>query len=127
MLLHSSLLILTGVLAASGLVALVMITAAWRGGRHANERWGLTPLAEEILEDPLDVSITLDANPDACYGCGCTDSMACPGGCYWVAPNLCSTCAPPAPIEDPEDHSLESDLDRVVRGAVLNGGLKVPS
>ncbi|MEG0943251.1 MAG: hypothetical protein RSF86_06435 [Angelakisella sp.] len=28
-----------------------------------------------------------------CRVCGCTDDHACPGGCYWVAPDLCSRCA----------------------------------
>jgi hypothetical protein len=27
-----------------------------------------------------------------CRGCGCTDAHACPGGCSWVGPDLCSTC-----------------------------------
>ena len=29
-----------------------------------------------------------------CRVCGCTDEMACDEGCYWVEPDLCSTCAP---------------------------------
>lgn len=28
-----------------------------------------------------------------CMGCGCTDEHACPGGCSWVTPRLCSRCA----------------------------------
>lgn len=28
-----------------------------------------------------------------CKKCGCTNERACPGGCYWVKPDLCSTCA----------------------------------
>ena len=27
-----------------------------------------------------------------CKICGCTDSFACDGDCYWVKPNLCSNC-----------------------------------
>lgn len=27
-----------------------------------------------------------------CRVCGCTDLNACPGGCFWVAPDLCSVC-----------------------------------
>lgn len=37
-----------------------------------------------------------DPDPDGhgvCRVCGCTDDMACPGGCYWVEPDLCSRCA----------------------------------
>ena len=31
----------------------------------------------------------------ACRMCGCTDDQACwPGGCFWVEPDLCSSCAP---------------------------------
>ncbi len=30
----------------------------------------------------------------ACLGCGCTDAVACEGGCRWLARNLCSRCAP---------------------------------
>ena len=35
-----------------------------------------------------------------CRVCGCTDDRACPGGCSWVAANLCSRCAPGV-LEDP--------------------------
>jgi hypothetical protein len=28
-----------------------------------------------------------------CMFCGCTDENACPGGCSWVAPGVCSRCA----------------------------------
>lgn len=27
-----------------------------------------------------------------CMICGCTDDRACPGGCHWAEPNLCSAC-----------------------------------
>lgn len=27
-----------------------------------------------------------------CRVCGCTWDNACPGGCYWVEPDLCSAC-----------------------------------
>jgi len=28
-----------------------------------------------------------------CRVCGCTNERACPGGCVWAEPNLCSRCA----------------------------------
>lgn len=31
--------------------------------------------------------------PQSCILCGCTQYHACPGGCSWVLPNLCSRCA----------------------------------
>ena len=30
---------------------------------------------------------------EACAKCGCTQTWACDGGCWWISPNLCSTCA----------------------------------
>lgn len=36
-----------------------------------------------------------------CRVCGCTDQRACPGGCWWVEPDLCSTCHP----GQPDDHT----------------------
>ena len=33
------------------------------------------------------------ADEQKCRACGCTQERACPGGCYWVEPDLCSTCA----------------------------------
>ena len=27
-----------------------------------------------------------------CIGCGCTDARACPGGCSWTRPGVCSVC-----------------------------------
>jgi hypothetical protein len=27
-----------------------------------------------------------------CRVCGCSDLAACPGGCFWVADDLCSAC-----------------------------------
>lgn len=28
-----------------------------------------------------------------CRVCGCTEDHSCPGGCYWVGPDICSACA----------------------------------
>lgn len=30
--------------------------------------------------------------PESCVGCGCTDDRACPGGCCWTVPGVCSAC-----------------------------------
>lgn len=38
--------------------------------------------------------ILMPTAPMSCRHCGCTDERACPGGCFWVAPHLCSRCAP---------------------------------
>ncbi len=36
---------------------------------------------------------TQPAATRACRECRCTQNHACAGGCWWVAPDLCSTCA----------------------------------
>lgn len=28
----------------------------------------------------------------SCWKCGCTEDRACPGGCSWVGPRICSAC-----------------------------------
>jgi len=33
-----------------------------------------------------------------CRVCGCTNERACPGGCVWAEPNLCSRCALGRPL-----------------------------
>ena len=30
---------------------------------------------------------------DECLCCGCTQNNACEGGCSWITPDLCSSCA----------------------------------
>lgn len=44
-------------------------------------------------------TVTRDERPDlfaelgeVCRGCGCSDAIACAGGCWWVARGLCSRC-----------------------------------
>lgn len=32
-----------------------------------------------------------------CWVCLCTEARACPGRCWWVAEDLCSSCAPKPP------------------------------
>ena len=34
----------------------------------------------------------VDGEP-VCRVCGCTEYDPCPGGCFWVGPDLCSACA----------------------------------
>jgi len=30
---------------------------------------------------------------DVCAICGCTNNRPCKGGCHWIMPGLCSSCA----------------------------------
>ncbi len=53
------------------------------------EALGYTPTADAVERIiPALVSFAW-----RCRVCGCTNERACPGGCHWVEPNLCSECA----------------------------------
>ncbi len=41
----------------------------------------------------VDVELPDEPPTRQCSDCGCTDDHACPGGCAWAAPSLCSSCA----------------------------------
>lgn len=48
-----------------------------------------------------------------CRVCGCTDNQACPEGCWWVEPDLCSSCAPAAAapvMRDPRKDPIAGDV-----------------
>lgn len=68
--------------------------------RNVKERGPFdTELARAVEEE---LSRAVFARPSAsqfgasdgwrCKECGCTNDRACPGGCSWVEPNLCSAC-----------------------------------
>ena len=48
---------------------------------------------EHVHSIPFDEFISQRAALPHCLVCGCSDDDACPGGCYWVGPALCSACA----------------------------------
>ncbi len=37
-------------------------------------------------------NVRFNERTGVCTECGCHWTSACPGGCHWVAPNLCSSC-----------------------------------
>lgn len=39
-----------------------------------------------------------DCSGPHCVECGCCEHQACPGGCVWAGPNLCSQCAREAKV-----------------------------
>lgn len=53
-------------------------------------------IADPIERAAARVWATITRRPHAalraCRSCGCTDARACPGGCWWVEADLCSTC-----------------------------------
>ena len=46
---------------------------------------------------------------ETCRVCGCTEHEACPGGCTWAEPGLCSECVDLAPAFDAIFGQLVSD------------------
>lgn len=51
--------------------------------------------AEEVRETIEDAQRTTAAarrSSRICQGCGCTDFLACPGGCSWAGDQTCSRC-----------------------------------
>lgn len=53
--------------------------------------------AKRVFSELLEREATTPGDA-RCTGCGCTDSQACPEGCYWLAVNrrtgtgVCSSC-----------------------------------
>jgi len=63
-------------------------------------------LAYKVIEDPDLCDVPGEENESLfderkCRVCGCTDTNACLGGCYWVEEDLCSKCAE-AGVDKPE-------------------------
>ena len=48
-------------------------------------------------------SFDLATEVRACRVCGCTDNRACPGSCWWIEFDLCSSCKGAAAVgaDDP--------------------------
>lgn len=69
--------------------------AVWFAFIVAFDAWGLLPLnlALVVVYSRNIRAWRRQADVRSCRRCGCTDDRACFGGCYWVAPDLCSVCA----------------------------------
>ena len=65
-------------------------------------------LTYRIIENPDSFDLPADKDEQRCRVCGCTDSNACPEGCYWVEDDLCSRCA------EMEGNSLEEKEENQV-------------
>ena len=55
------------------------------------------PYSQEVFEvikegEIHKESAVFDEELHFCKVCGCSDTHACPGGCYWVTDDLCSNC-----------------------------------
>lgn len=71
-------------------------TIADRAQYQLDERALLADLGVELPDEP------------GCRECGCSEALACPEGCGWAQPDLCTVCA--AELEqlaDPASHTTE--------------------
>ena len=59
------------------------------------------------------------ATERTCRICGCTDSKACEGGCFWVMPEICSKCITE---EVPECIDLLVELVLLTHQAEIDAG-----
>lgn len=70
-------------------------------GERSDKDWNKAlEIADELLDKYMNDREKLAAilakcqnEKMKCMVCGCTYDHACPGGCAWIAPNLCSKCA----------------------------------
>jgi hypothetical protein len=62
-------------------MSIMINTIAERASYQADERALLAELGVDLGDEA------------PCRECGCTDSLACPQGCGWAQPDLCSACA----------------------------------
>lgn len=64
----------------------------WTQAAAAGVMFDVCALNARLIE-PLSVSFAPPVR--ACERCGCTEARACPGGCFWIGPTLCSACGRP--------------------------------
>jgi hypothetical protein len=62
-------------------MSVITSTIAERTRYQAHERAVLVGQGIDLGDEPR------------CRECGCSDSLACPQGCGWTQPDLCSACA----------------------------------
>lgn len=63
-------------------------------GALTMSRADVVRVAGIAFEFGADVASADDAGERHCRICGCTYLRACPGGCSWTGPDLCSACQP---------------------------------
>jgi hypothetical protein len=56
------------------------------------EGYGIIPTKQIVAWAPLNALWEDPSHERRCRVCGCTDDLACPGGCHWVETDLCSRC-----------------------------------
>jgi hypothetical protein len=62
-------------------MSVIASTIAERARYQTHERAALASRGIDLSEEP------------PCRECGCSDSLACPQGCAWTQPDLCTACA----------------------------------
>lgn len=101
-----------------------------RGGHARRERVGFKkekmktfqPIVTRTLERFM-ASSPPDTSRWACRKCGCTERVACYGGCAWVGPSLCDRCAT---AEQLYVYSIAQKMGPAFVAQLLNGLFKLP-
>lgn len=65
------------------------VTLSNRGAKPGDILWTAAAGADVETRTPLEFR---GRAVRSCRVCGCTDEIACPGGCSWVSADLCSSC-----------------------------------
>lgn len=122
-------------LAVTGNAGLVSI---WPGTITHVDRCPLAHLEEQFANDQDDDALMEFLSVGGvCRTCGCTDDHACPGGCAWAEPGLCTECvgfepvdqAPritPVIVKDREGNKIVASLDDAGWRAPTTGLTLVP-
>jgi hypothetical protein len=94
-----------------------VVSTIWERARYqAAERALLADRGIDLGDEP------------PCRECGCTDLLACPQGCSWAQPDLCSVCAAELdaladPVGDPpRDEPSHATNHRERTGATSTSG-----
>lgn len=80
--------------------------------KHSRSPRSMLKLAEQCVDglEKMRESAPVTAEP-RCRACGCTESRACAGGCYWVVPGLCSRCAERLQAEKDKNRQQRRDAE----------------
>lgn len=79
---------------------------------HAPSTWSL------MHDNPKEIEIP--ESPIHCDMCGCSEDDACPGGCSWALPGICSECAHAIGLPPRQDTPGDASVDNLVRSAAAD-------
>jgi len=91
---------LSDLLSALGCEVAPEILANWTRAQRGQIATWAEALAFGEPVHPVRPGLLADYDCRRCRRCGCTDAVACPAGCCWHGPDLCSECVAPGTLID---------------------------